>query len=117
MLVCASAAKLPTASEAQTSTATVTVQRCSSAGNAVISTRSITASAAVFVAADMNPVTGVGAPSYTSGVHMWNGAAEVLKPKPTSSIASPPTSSASPLRCCVAVAAAICSKPIVPVAP
>ena len=25
----------------------------------------------------------VGAPSYTSGVHMWNGTAEILKAKPT----------------------------------
>ena len=33
----------------------------------------MTTSAAAFVAADMNAVTGVGAPSYTSGVHMWNG--------------------------------------------
>ena len=30
----------------------------------------------------MNAVTGVGEPWYTSGVHMWNGAAEALKPRP-----------------------------------
>ncbi len=30
----------------------------------------------------MNAVTGVGAPWYTSGVHMWNGAAATLKPRP-----------------------------------
>src|SRR5687768_14257909 len=28
-------------------------------------------------------VTGVGAPWYTSGVHMWNGKAEILYPTPT----------------------------------
>ena len=39
------------------------VQSCFSAGKAVTSTRIITASAATFVAADMKPVTGVGAPS------------------------------------------------------
>ena len=47
---------------------------------------------ATFVAADMNAVTGVGEPWYTSGVHMWNGAAEALKPSPVSTIASPTTS-------------------------
>ena len=35
-------------------------------------------SAVAFVAADMKPVTGVGEPSYTSGVHWWNGAADAL---------------------------------------
>ena len=37
----------------------------------------------------MNAVTGVGAPSYTSGAHMWNGTADTLNPKPTSSRAMP----------------------------
>jgi len=32
---------------------------------------------------DMNAVTGVGAPSYTSGAHQWKGTAAILKPKPT----------------------------------
>ena len=39
---------------------------------------------ATFVADAMNAVTGVGAPWYTSGVHMWNGTAATLKPRPTS---------------------------------
>jgi hypothetical protein len=43
-----------------TATAIVHTSLCS--GNAVTSTRSITTSAAVFVAADMNAVTDVGAP-------------------------------------------------------
>ena len=34
-------------------------------------------------------VTGVGAPSYTSGAHMWNGAAETLKANPTIRKANP----------------------------
>ena len=38
--------------------------------------------AAAFTAADMKAVTGAGAPSYTSGVHIWKGTAEILKPKP-----------------------------------
>jgi hypothetical protein len=41
--------------------------------------RAISATAATFGAAAKNAVTGVGAPSYTSGVHMWNGAADILK--------------------------------------
>src|ERR1700744_4215912 len=39
--------------------------------------------AAAFVAVAMNAVIGVGAPSYTSGVHWWNGATDALKAKPT----------------------------------
>ncbi|MGC4080947.1 MAG: hypothetical protein QM736_02215 [Vicinamibacterales bacterium] len=34
---------------------------------------------------DMKPVTAGGAPSYASGVHMWNGTADTLNAKPTSS--------------------------------
>ena len=30
----------------------------------------------------MKAVTGVGAPSYTSGAQLWKGTAEILKPKP-----------------------------------
>ena len=58
----ASAAMLPTASEAIAIPAIAHVQRCSSPGNAVMSTRNVTTSAATFVADDMNAVTGVGAP-------------------------------------------------------
>ncbi len=39
--------------------------------------------AAALVAVAMNAVIGVGAPSYTSGVHWWNGATEALKANPT----------------------------------
>ena len=37
---------------------------------------------AAFDPADIKAVTGVGAPSYTSGVHIWNGTADTLKPNP-----------------------------------
>src|SRR5215831_10392149 len=47
--------------------------------NAVKSTRSIIANAPLFTATAMNVVAGVGAPSYASGVHMWNGTALTLK--------------------------------------
>ncbi len=41
------------------------------------------ANAASFEAVPMNTVTQVGEPSYTSGIHMWNGTAPNLKPTPT----------------------------------
>src|SRR5579863_721287 len=68
-LRCVSAAMLPIASEAHASAAIAHVQRRASPGNATTSTRNVTTNAATFVADDMNAVTGVGAPWYTSGVH------------------------------------------------
>ena len=53
------------------------------------STRSSAAKAATLPAEAMNAVTGVGAPWYTSGVQTWNGAAAILKPRPTISRATP----------------------------
>src|SRR5215471_2519627 len=41
------------------------------------------ANAAAFGPAEKSAVTGVGAPSYTSGVQTWKGAAATLKPSPT----------------------------------
>src|SRR5271154_1182078 len=46
-------------------------------------TRSKTANAAALGAVDIKPTIGAGAPSYTSGVQIWKGAAATLKPKPT----------------------------------
>src|SRR3546814_4478416 len=40
--------------------------------------------AATFGAVAKKVATGVGAPSYTSGVHMWNGTAEILNASPAS---------------------------------
>ena len=48
----------------------------------------------------MKAVTGVGAPTYTSGVQEWNGTAPSLKSTPTVTVTSPSTSSDCP---CVAV--------------
>src|SRR5262249_16219363 len=45
--------------------------------------RSSTANTAAFGAVDIRPTIGAGAPSYTSGVHTWNGAEATLKPSPT----------------------------------
>ena len=56
------------------------------------STRNSAAKAAAFTPVAMNAVTGVGAPSYTSGAHMWKGTAATLNPKPTISNANPASS-------------------------
>ena len=62
MSVCTSAARFPHASETQAITASATVQRFCSCGKAVTRRRIVAIRAATFVAADMNAVTGVGAP-------------------------------------------------------
>ncbi len=46
----------------------------------------------------MNAVTGVGAPSYTSGVHWWKGATEALKQRPATHSAMPVSVSGSVAR-------------------
>src|SRR3954462_10248188 len=45
--------------------------------------RNSTAKAAALGPVDINATTGAGAPSYTSGVHTWNGAEAILNPIPT----------------------------------
>src|SRR4051812_26997362 len=47
------------------------------------------ASAAAFTVAAMYAVIDDDEPSYTSGAHIWNGTAAILKPKPITSIANP----------------------------
>src|SRR5215469_9170853 len=46
------------------------------------STRKSTANAAALGPVDISATIGAGAPSYTSGVHTWNGAEATLKPRP-----------------------------------
>ena len=58
-------------------------QRLAIEGKVAMNTRPIAANAADLVATDMKVVTNVGAPSYTSGVHMWKGAADALNASPT----------------------------------
>ena len=61
-LVCAIARMLPTTIETAARPHTTGAQSHASAWNATSSTRISAANAATFVAADMNAVTGVGAP-------------------------------------------------------
>ena len=56
----------------------------------------------------MNAVTIVGAPSYASGVHMWNGTADTLNANPT---ASRPTASSAT----VGGAPAACAESAMPI--
>src|SRR4029079_19388472 len=92
-------------------------QRCWFCGKAVVITRNVSRSAATLVADPIQAVTVVGAPSYTSGVHMWNGAADILKPSPATISAIPVTTNVSPVRPCDPIAHATPSKEIFPVAP
>src|SRR5436853_2250569 len=52
------------------------------AGRLSTKIRSSIANDAAFDPTDRNAVMGVGAPSYTSGAHMWNGTAAILNPTP-----------------------------------
>src|ERR1043165_2248325 len=49
--------------------------------------RSKNANEAAFEATERYAVMVVGAPSYASGAHMWNGAAEILNSRPTAVVA------------------------------
>src|SRR4051812_653972 len=71
------------------------VQSHCSGANATLNTRSSAANAATLVAADMYAVTGVGAPWYASGAHVWNGTAATLNANPTASSPAAVRASAS----------------------
>src|ERR1041384_653763 len=79
-LFCISAPKLPSVME---SAAQIQISGSQSDDVVANSTRSNTANAAALGPVDINATIGAGAPSYTSGVQMWNGAAATLNPRPT----------------------------------
>ena len=58
-------------------------------GAAISSTRASEPTAAALTVTDMNAVVVVGAPSYTSGTHRWNGTAPILNANPTSTSPKP----------------------------
>src|SRR5262252_9431644 len=84
-LVCATPMTVPAIIVAAAIVQTTTLQYARSGSNAERKTRTKAANAAALTPVDMNPVTAAGAPSYASGVHIWNGTAEILNAKPTSS--------------------------------
>ena len=49
----------------------------------------MTAKPAALLATDRYAVMGVGAPSYTSGTHIWNGTEDILNPKPATMSITP----------------------------
>ena len=81
-LLCVSAATLPTVIVTIASTSNSSTQSALSVGSPSRKIRSSIANDAAFDPTDRNAVTGVGAPSYTSGAHMWNGTAAILNPMP-----------------------------------
>src|SRR3982750_3914749 len=93
MFDCVSAAKLPMIMVSSAENQRYGSQRSAMGPNAVTKMRIRIANAAAFGPADMNALTGAGAPWYTSGAQTWNGAAETLNAKPTSiSATAVPTS-------------------------
>src|SRR5216684_9081383 len=90
--VCTSAPRFPANIVSAASAQKAQNQKCVAAGT-VAKMRNNKANAAAFGPAEKSAVTGVGAPSYTSGVHTWNGAAATLKPSPIRIIASPSSNS------------------------
>src|SRR3954453_11012618 len=82
-LLCTTPARTPRIIDAAASTQSTGAHSACSPPNADMNTRTNAANAAAFTPADMNAVTTGGAPSYASGVHMWNGTADTLKANPT----------------------------------
>src|SRR5271154_776161 len=95
-LFCVSAPKFPMVIEA-TATAATTISHSGRTGqNAVQNSRSSSAKLAAFDATLIEAVIDVGAPSYTSGAHMWNGTAAILKNNPAETVTSESSTSTSP---------------------
>src|SRR5512143_3615257 len=114
--VCAIATRLPSPSDSTHSTISMSRQPVSCTGpSPSISTRHASANDAIFGTEPMNNVTGVGAPWYTSGNHVWNGTAPNLNATPTTMNAS--ASSTGIDKGAVATRAASTSSCSVPVMP
>src|SRR5258708_37916366 len=80
---CASATTLPPVIVIAARIAKTALQSRPSGPRLPIITRRMAANAAAFGATLMNAVAGVGAPSYASGVHWWNGTTAALNARPT----------------------------------
>lgn len=115
-LLCAMATMLPMAIDSTASTTSIWLQSPCEPASASGSKRMASANAASFDAVPMNTVTQVGEPSYTSGIHIWNGTAPNLNPTPTMRKAMPNTKPMlSPSPFCTAFAIAASSRlPVTP---
>ena len=91
------AAMLPIVIVIMAITPSANVQSRFSAAAPIITTLNAAANPAFLVPAASNAVIGVGAPSYVSGNHMWNGTSPILNPNPAMNIpiASKPIGSMS----------------------
>src|SRR5262245_25224433 len=59
-------------------------------------TRNSATKPAAFGATESHATKGVGAASYVSGTHMWNGNAAILNPNPANAVSRPSVTSGSP---------------------
>src|SRR5215470_609329 len=92
-------------------------QLARSGSNADRNTRTNAANAAALTPVDMKPVTEDGAPSYASGVHIWNGTADTLNAKPTSSRPSASSCIGEGDSACAAITDPTRSSRVLPVTP
>src|ERR1700730_18434324 len=81
---CATPTTVPTTMVAAATVHTIGLHSPRRGSNVERNTRVNAAKAAALTPVDMKPVTAGGAPSYASGVHIWNGTAEILNANPTS---------------------------------
>ncbi len=84
IFTCGMATRLPTVIVMAESAMISGVQLSTSGAIPVASTRTRMANPAALEPTERKAVIGVGAPSYASGDHWWNGTMAILKPKPTS---------------------------------
>src|ERR671918_167856 len=75
--------KLPTVIVSVASTANAGRHESATSGNPLNISTSSPTTPPIFDAVDRNAATGEGAPSYVSGAQKWNGTAEILNAKPT----------------------------------
>src|SRR6478752_1158630 len=92
MLVWRRARTLPTVIVSADSTQSSGRYTSSTPGKAMKISVMIATKPAAFDATEKNAVTGVGAPSYVSGAHEWNGTAEILNANPHSTNTTATTS-------------------------
>ncbi len=116
-LVCATPTIVPTIIVAAAIGQRTALQLALSGSNADRKTRTNAANAAAFTPVDMKPVTEDGAPSYASGVHMWNGTAETLNANPTSSRPSASQCIGDGMSACAAMTDPMRSSRVLPVTP
>src|SRR5215831_19301039 len=115
--VCATPTTVPTIMVSAATGQSTVAQLARMGSSADRNTRTNDANAAALTPVDMKAVTAGGAPSYASGVHMWNGTAATLNAKPT--ITRPTASNCIGVGdpACAVIRLAIRSSRVLPVSP